>query len=214
MAIVNEINISEPKIDKLKIIVVADDSIKDCLFKEVLSNLLHNDSNEDIIKDGIIKFGDKIDDLPYEIWYTNNNQKLIGNEDLFYSKAHAIIGIFNTKNRESFENIPFWVGEMIKYGKKMLPLVLIAIKENINEGDDHVSEQDILEYAYEIGDCAACKVPVIEYVKDSLVKQIEDKNVDPIKFIYDIVTCTKVHKCFRIPTQLRNLCDLKQFYKV
>ena len=140
----------------------------------------------------------------FDIWYRDDDS---ADQHPCFKDTNGAIAVFDQTDRKSFENMMTHVKEMIDLAGKMLPLIIIGNNSGGKITQDYIMREEVLEFAYSLGNVSNCKIPYLEHKFG--VRKI---NLDPLKFLKDIIICEKMDGCFAKPTQLRNSCDLKQFY--
>jgi hypothetical protein len=187
-----------------KIVVIGDmNASKDA----VINNMLGATDRELISEcEGTKSFKVHSDELAakFNIWYRDD-----ASTDQYpcFKDAQGVLVVFDLLDRGSFENMVEHVKQMINLGGKMLPLIIIGNNFGGEITEDYIMREEVLEYAYSLGNVSNCKVPYLEHKFG-----VRKLNLDPLKFLKDIIICEKMEGCFNKPTQLRQSCDLKQFY--
>lgn len=187
-----------------KIAVIGDFSTsKDAVIDNMLGATHHERTSQ---CEGTKSFQIQSEELAakFDIWYRDN-----ASVDQYpcFKDANGAIVVFDQTDRLSFENMMNHVKQMINLGGKMLPLIIIGNNSGGEITEDYIMREEVLEYAYSLGNVSNCKIPYLEHKFG--VRKI---NLDPLKFLKDIIICDKMEGCFNKPTQLRQSCDLKQFY--
>ncbi len=140
----------------------------------------------------------------FDIWYRDDAS---ADQLPCFKETNGVIVVFDQEDRNSFEIMIEHVKQMINLGGKMLPLLIIGNNSSGQITQDYIMREEVLEYAYSLGNVSNCKVPYLEHKFG--VRKI---NLDPLKFLLEILVCEKMDGCFAKPAQLRQSCDLKQFY--
>ncbi|MHA2168827.1 MAG: ADP-ribosylation factor-like protein [Candidatus Kariarchaeaceae archaeon] len=187
--------------ESYKIVLIGDDSTgKSWILEKLLENQVPADYD-------VTSFEKKLNSNKFEIWDYNKSSSLKSKKEEYYKNADGAVVIFDINSPESFKSVPNWVTEMIKYRDSMLPLVIVG--NGTTPGiDKPVKKEDVLEFAYNLGDCSNCKIPYTEVRnKESPISN------DILKGLLQIIECDKKDKCFDKVSIMRNLCDLQQFYE-
>ena len=168
-----------------KILILADDSVDREAIQQTLFNL--DKSNSQSVSDGV--YSNKFTSLElvatYDLWSFDTSKNLVSQEDQFYGDADGAVAIFDLNNPSSFENIATQIKNMIRYRGKILPLILIGNNQS-SEFSNYVRKEDVLEYAYSLGDVATCKIPYLEFKNG-----ISEKNLYALKHLKHIISCPK-----------------------
>lgn len=88
-----------------------------------------------------------------QIWDLAGQQKFSIIRDRYYKNADGAIIVFDLTRRDTFENIPNWIGEIINSSDgDMLPFVLVGNKSDlVDEVGADVSQDEITAYLEELG---------------------------------------------------------------
>jgi small GTP-binding protein len=112
--------------------------IKEVNLKSILNNLIQLD--EDIKQ--------RINEKGFKIYFWDiggQRDKLFANEYYFQDAVGAVI-IFDLANRESFENLDFWISKLKKLSGEKVPFILVGNKTDLSE-KRKISEKKIKEKA-------------------------------------------------------------------
>ena len=101
-----------------------------------------------------------------QLWDTAGQERFRTITHSYYRGAHAVMLVFSVTDRESFDNVKRWVGDVRKYGSETVPMVLVGNKSDVPESQRVVPDEEAEALAESLG----CK-----YVKASAK---ENMNVD------------------------------------
>ncbi len=91
------------------------------------------------------KSSKKIFEIKNQIWDTSGPERFRTITSSYYRGAHGIFVMYDISNRESFNNIPLWLGEIRKYAHEEVIAVLIGTKVDLDCEDEKVSNTRSLE---------------------------------------------------------------------
>ena len=113
----------------------------------------------------VLTFERKTKIVKLQLWDTAGQERFRTITHSYYRGSHAVMLVFDITNRESFENVRTWVGDVRKYGSEGLPMVLVGNKCDC-ESQRVVSDEE----AEALAESLSCS-----YVRASAK---ENKNVD------------------------------------
>ena len=77
----------------------------------------------------------------------------------------------DTTNRESFENIPDWLGEVNKYTGEEVQKILLLNKSNCEEEKKQISDEDLVKFEKDTGiSCVMTSAKTGENVDDAFLQ--------------------------------------------
>jgi Ras-related protein Rab-1A len=69
--------------------------------------------------------------IKLQIWDTAGQERFRTITTSYYRGAHGIIVVYDITNRESFNNIKFWLEEVLKYGTEKTNVLIIGNKSDL-----------------------------------------------------------------------------------
>lgn len=88
--------------------------------------------------------------IKLQIWDTAGQEKFRTITSSYYRGAHGVIVVYDVTNRESFNNVKNWMGEITRYASENVNRVLIGNKCDI-DGKKAVTTEEGKELADSLG---------------------------------------------------------------
>jgi len=92
-----------------------------------------------------------------QLWDTAGQERFRTITHTYYRGAHGVMLVFDVTQRESFQNLQDWLGDVRKFGSPSVPLLLVGNKYDAPEAERQVSDEEALGLAREL-DCKFIKV--------------------------------------------------------
>ena len=77
-----------------------------------------------------------------EIWDTNGQERFLQLASSYYKNTEGIILVYSIAERESFENIEYWIKQIEQNSKKDVAKILVASKCDLKNSPDYVVESE------------------------------------------------------------------------
>ncbi|MHA2504368.1 MAG: ADP-ribosylation factor-like protein [Candidatus Kariarchaeaceae archaeon] len=138
------------------------------------------------------------------IWSTRSDRDIIYNLEETVKMLDGVLAFFDLNNPASYKNMQDRISELILLYEKMYPLILIG-----NKADKKtlIKKEDVLRFAYELGNCSCHQVP---YTEMSALMSYGFEKV--ITNMISIIGCNMTRKCAEYPAQLRKWCQVPSYY--
>ncbi len=85
-----------------------------------------------------------------KFWDTAGQERFNGITISFFKNADCVVFVYDTSNRESFEKVSFWLGQIAAYCKKPVAMMLIGNKNDL-EDERQISIAEASDYAQQNG---------------------------------------------------------------
>ena len=149
---IEEVNSSDIKEDyKLKVVVVGDSGVgKTNLIKRFIQNTFTENSKATVGVEFISK-SYKINDQVFkiEIWDTAGQERYKSITAAYYKGAKGALIVYDTTQKESFENIDKWMREIKEKSSKDMKLMIIGNKTDLKD-ERAVPTEEALEKAKDL----------------------------------------------------------------
>jgi len=66
-----------------------------------------------------------------QMWDTAGQERFRTITSSYYRGAHGVIIVFDVTDRESFKNVPMWMGEVERYARPGCPMILVGNKRDL-----------------------------------------------------------------------------------
>lgn len=109
-----------------------------------------------------LRIGDQ--DFVAQIWDLAGQQRFSAVREVYYRGTSGCLLVFDISRRNSFENIPSWIAELLKNnGNRVVPLILIGNKADLRDvAKSPVLRDEAEEYARSLSSWSGFSVPYIE----------------------------------------------------
>lgn len=103
-------------------------------------------------KDQVFTFDSKEFKITFQIWDLAGQNTFSNVRSMYYKGCFGGILVFDRTHPSSFDNIPNWVGEMLKHNNRgKVPLILLGNKYDLIENsEEKVSQEQIDKYIAEL----------------------------------------------------------------
>lgn len=88
-----------------------------------------------------------INNVKFQVHDMPNNSKFKTIMSAYYRGAQAVIITFDLTNRDSFNNLPYWISETKKFNNKAV-IVLVGTKSDLNQQINDEEVKQLYEYRY------------------------------------------------------------------
>ena len=139
------------------------------------------------------------------IWSVSSGDDIIYQIQEDIKMLDGVFGFFDLTSVESFHSMQDRVSELILAYEKMYPLILIGNKADSEK--TLVKKEDVLVFAYELGNCSCHRVP---YAEMSSLKNIGLEKV--VMNLINMINCNLTQKCAEHVAQVRQWCSIPQYY--
>jgi len=86
-------------------------------------------------------------DFKVQVWDTAGQERFRTITSSFYRAAQGIVVVYDITDKESYVNLPGWVGEIEKYGSTNVAKMIMGNKKDLPEGQRTTSRDEAAEYA-------------------------------------------------------------------
>ena len=141
----SEKNRSEKKIEKKTIVLLGDCNVGKTRIIKKYINPEDNEIEDSSIGINIIE--KEIDNNQIlKIVDTSGQERNKGITHSVYKKADAFIVVFDMNNKESYNNITFWIDLIVNYGKKDTIIYVVGNKTNGGDSKELIEIQNFLKH--------------------------------------------------------------------
>lgn len=132
-----------------KMLLIGDMNVgKSCILKRYVDDEYTDSTIATIGVDFRIKYlYDKYKTVKLQIWDTAGQERFRTITTSYYKGAHCVIIVFDYTNRDSFDNIESWLGEVKKYGSKSQSLYIFGNKKDLPKENYLVTIDEVMELA-------------------------------------------------------------------
>lgn len=132
-----------------KVLLIGDSGVgKTCLLLKFTDDVFQTSYISTIGVDFRIKTI-KLDDgkiAKLQMWDTAGQERFRTITSSYYRGAHGVIIVFDVCDASSFDNVSMWIGEVERYAKPGVPMVLVGNKRDLLEKRE-VSKEDAQAFA-------------------------------------------------------------------
>lgn len=69
--------------------------------------------------------------LKFQIWDTAGQERFQGITQRYYNVAHAILIVYDTTDRKSFQRLPYWIAQSELFAAAQVPIYIIGTKKDL-----------------------------------------------------------------------------------
>lgn len=154
------------------------------------------------------KYNDK--NIKLQIWDTAGQERFQTITTTYYRGSHAIIVVYDITDRDSFDNVTYWISQIKKYAADNVNILLIGNKNDLNygrkvsqkEGEEFAAKYDIDFIETSAKNSCNVKNAFITIAKKT-IERLDKKNTNshqnPNK---KLVLINETHK----PNEKNNIC--------
>jgi len=167
-----------------KLLLIGDSGVgKSCILVRFVDNTFEEDQVCTIGVDFKVKMMEVQDKkINLTIWDTAGQEKFRSLTSSYYRGTNGIILVYDVTNRESFDNIEMWIGEVNMYTSNITPVKLL-VGNKIDKEDREVSREEGENLAKEKGmvfieTSAKTKVGIQQAFEEIVQKIIDEKGFE------------------------------------
>jgi small GTP-binding protein len=123
----------------IKIVLVGDEAVGKTSLREKYCAVSFNQEYKFVIGADFAakKFTKNGENFSMQIWDIAAKERFNQSKELFFKSIFGALLVFDVTNRESFNNIRYWLDELRKVESKELALVIVGNKTDLRSGQEH-----------------------------------------------------------------------------